>query len=91
MASDDLHSDWAAWLDAELAEAEAAALRAHRREGLQRRLRWVFTWTGAVTLVAGLGFGLVYTAQHGPEPRPAPPSASMAPPSASMAPPPAEG
>ncbi|MGW4382326.1 hypothetical protein [Kitasatospora sp. NPDC004531] len=79
MASDDLHSDWAAWLDAELAEAEAAALRAHRREELQRRLRRVLAWTGAVTLTAGLGFGLVYTAQHGPQPRPAGPTASVAP------------
>ncbi|MFD5564893.1 hypothetical protein [Kitasatospora griseola] len=79
MASDDLYSDWAAWLDTELAEAEAAALRAHRREGLQRRLRQVSVWTGAVTLVAGLGFGLVYTAQHGPAPRPAGPTISAAP------------
>ena len=79
MASDDLHSDWAAWLDAELAGAEAAALRAHRRDEIQRRLRRVSVWTGAVTLVAGLGFGLVYTAQHGPAPHPAGPTASVAP------------
>ncbi|MGW4805034.1 hypothetical protein [Kitasatospora sp. NPDC004272] len=71
MASDDLHSDWAAWLDAELAGAEAAALRAHRRERHRRLLLRVLAWTGAVVLAAGLGFGLVYTAQHGPAPRPA--------------------
>ncbi|MFB7944005.1 hypothetical protein ACFC6L_03710 [Kitasatospora phosalacinea] len=71
MASDDLHSDWAAWFDAELAEAEAAALRAHRQERRRRGLLRALAWTGAVALAAVLGFGLVYTAQHGPAPRPA--------------------
>ncbi|MEV4561226.1 hypothetical protein AB0K51_30130 [Kitasatospora sp. NPDC049285] len=70
MASDDLHSDWAAWLDAELADAEAAALRAHHRARRHRFLRRALGWTAAVALAATLGLALVYTAQHGPTPVP---------------------
>ncbi|MFJ5234589.1 hypothetical protein ACIQBJ_32400 [Kitasatospora sp. NPDC088391] len=71
MASDDLDSDWAAWLDAEFAGAEAAALRGHRRAVRLSRARLVVLWAASVALASGLGFALVWTAQHGPAPRPA--------------------
>ncbi|GAA2745642.1 hypothetical protein GCM10010440_34260 [Kitasatospora cinereorecta] len=80
MAWGDHEGDWAAW-EAQLGDAEAAALRAHRRAA---RWRWLLPLLGAGALVATVIGALVLTAGIGPDrgrnPNPAPtPTASATP------------
>ncbi|MFG2822936.1 hypothetical protein ACGFX4_26320 [Kitasatospora sp. NPDC048365] len=77
MASDDHRQDWADW-ESELAAGERAALRAHRRAALRRR---VLPGLAAAALLSVLLGALFFTATLGPEHRPpqAPPPTVPAP------------
>ncbi|GAA4850059.1 hypothetical protein GCM10023235_28750 [Kitasatospora terrestris] len=77
MASDDHRQDWADW-ESELAAGERAALRAHRRAALRRR---VLPGLAAAALLSVLLGALFFTATLDPGRRPpqAPPPTVPAP------------